>query len=84
MSKMMIFLQMKKDIDLVFSKKAEITQKWKEKKAKIALEFPEIKCFLCIVTRIGTSARVVNKSFGDDIFFIFSDWNKEKTIFNKL
>ena len=44
-SRMMIFLQMKKDIELVFGKKAEIIQKWIERKAEIAKEFPGFDVF---------------------------------------
>ena len=83
-SRMMIFLHMKKDIKLVFGKQTDIINKWIEKKAEVAKEFPGIRCFLSIVTRISSSTCEVKTAFGDDIFFIYSDWKKEKTSFNQL
>ena len=83
-SRMMICLQMKKDIKLVFGKKADIIKKWIEKKVEITKEFPGIRCFLSVVTRIDHSTCEMKTPFGDDIFFIFSDWKKEMTSFNQL
>ena len=83
-SKILMCLQMKKDIDVVMDKKAEIIKKWTEKKAEIAKEFPGAKYFLFIVTKLGSSEHKMNNPFGNDIYFIFSDKEKENTIFNLL
>ena len=83
-SEILVSFQIKKNVKLVFDKLLEIKKKWEEERKIIEKEIPEVPHFLFLMTRRGVSNHKMQSTIEDNIYFIFTDVNRENTLFNTM